>query len=87
LGSDDRRNQFFISRGWVVIRFSEEQVVRYPLQCCRAIAEVIADILGDGLELTRFETATPLPQVKHWSKGEAIIMIKNQARDRYLNSP
>jgi very-short-patch-repair endonuclease len=86
VGSDDLRNQFFISRGWIVIRFSEEQIVRYPRQCCRAIAEVIDDILGDGLELTRFETTPPLPQVKHWSRGEAIIMIKNQARDRYLKS-
>ena len=68
-----------------MIRFSEEQVVRYPLQCCRAIAEVIADILGDGLELTRFETTPPLPKIKHWSRGEAIIMIKEQVRDHYLN--
>lgn len=87
VGKDDRRNQFFVSRGWIVIRFSEEQVVHYPRQCCRAIAEVIADILGDGLELTRFETTPPLPKIKHWSRGESIIMIKNQARDRYLNSP
>lgn len=86
-GKDDRRNQFFVSRGWIVIRFCEEQVVRYPRQCCKAIAEVIADILGDGLELTRFENTPPLPKIKHWTHGEAILAIKNQARDRYLNSP
>jgi hypothetical protein len=85
-GKDDRRNQFFISRGWIVIRFCEEQVVRYPRQCCKAIAEVIADIVGDSLELIRFENTPPLPQIKHWTNGEAIIMIKNQARDRYLKS-
>ncbi|AFY75333.1 hypothetical protein Syn7502_03486 [Synechococcus sp. PCC 7502] len=87
IGQDDRRNQFFIDRGWIVIRFCEEQVVRYPRQCCKAIAEVIADILGDGLELTRFENTPPLPKVKHWTRAESLTMIKNQARDRYLNSP
>jgi len=83
-GADDRRNQFFIARGWIVIRFCEEQVVRYPRQCCKAIAEVIADILGDNLELTRFGNTQNLPKIKHWSRGDSIIMIKNQARDRYL---
>jgi hypothetical protein len=85
-GKDDRRNQFFISRGWIVIRFCEEQVVRYPRQCCKAIAEVITDILGDNLELTKFASTPTLPKIKHWTNGEAILMIKNQARDRYLKS-
>ncbi len=87
VGANDRRNQFFSQRGWIIIRFCEEQVVRYPRQCCKAIAEVIADILGDRLELTRFESTPDLPKIKHWSRGEAILMIKNQARDRYLKSP
>ncbi len=86
LGKDNRRNQFFASRGWVVVRFCEEQVVRYPRQCCKVVAEVIADILGDNLELSGFSDTQSLPQIKHWTKAEAILMIKNQARDLYLNS-
>ncbi len=86
VGKDNRRNQFFVTKGWIVIRFCEEQVVRYPRQCCKAIAEVIADIVGDNLELTRFSNTPPLPKIKHWTNGEAILMIKNQARDRYLKS-
>jgi len=85
VGRDDRRNHFFISRGWIVIRFCEEQAVRYPRECCKAIAEVIADIVGDDLELSRFSNTPSLPKIKHWSNREAILMIKDRVRDRYLN--
>lgn len=83
IGKDERRNQFFLERGWLVIRFCEEQVIRYPRQCCKVIAQVIADILGDELELSRFKDTPDLPKIKLWTYKEALQMIRNQARDRY----
>lgn len=83
IGKDDRRNQFFLERGWLVMRFCEEQVIRYPRSCCKAIAQVIADIVGDELELSRFRGTPDLPKIKQWSYKEALQMIKNQSRDRY----
>ena len=46
---DTNRNNFFLDKNWLVIRFSEEQVVRYPQSCCKEIAKVIDDVLGDNL--------------------------------------
>ena len=43
---DNQRNGFFLGRGWVVIRFSEEQVVRWPKSCCKQVAEAFAQTLG-----------------------------------------
>ncbi|TEB40545.1 hypothetical protein D0809_30065, partial [Flavobacterium circumlabens] len=36
---DDKRNKFFLSKGWHIIRFAEEQICRYPDLCCKMISE------------------------------------------------
>ena len=41
--SDQRRDRFFLDRGWVVIQLSEEQVVRWPERCCKTVAGAISD--------------------------------------------
>lgn len=43
-GKDDIRNEFFTNGNWVVIRFSEKQVVKYPRSCCKVIASVVARV-------------------------------------------
>jgi very-short-patch-repair endonuclease len=44
---DDRRNQFFLDRGCVSIRFAEEQIIKHPHSCAAAIAQLIANITND----------------------------------------
>jgi len=51
---DDRRDQFLNSKGWLVIRFSEEQLFSHPQSCCKVIAQTIAEVIGDHLELSQF---------------------------------
>lgn len=41
---DGEHNDFFRSHGWIVMRFSETQVVNYPQQCCRRIAQEVHKI-------------------------------------------
>lgn len=36
-----------LERNWVVIRFYELQIVKYPECCCKAIARVIFEMTGD----------------------------------------
>jgi very-short-patch-repair endonuclease len=83
LGTDEDRNLFFNSRLWIVIRFSEKQVVRSPDNCCRQIAEVIDYILASDIpdRLKRFETVQPDPC---WTYEEAGEMARENYRDRYL---
>jgi len=84
VGKDDRRNNFFLDKNWVVLRFAEEQVVRYPQECCKSVAKVIANVLGDKLELIQFVDVPDLPTIRQWTESEAIAMSKRQYRQTYL---
>ncbi|HEY9597786.1 MAG TPA: DUF559 domain-containing protein [Cyanophyceae cyanobacterium] len=84
-GRDAKRNTFFLQNGWVVIRFSEEQVVHHPESCCKEIASVIKKLTG----ITAFYNAlSSIPQLvpsPMWSKRKARAMAKAKVRDKYLN--
>ncbi|HSF75438.1 MAG TPA: hypothetical protein VLA84_16715 [Microcoleus sp.] len=83
-GKDSQRNQFFLQRNWVVIRFSELQVVKYPDACCRVIARVIFQITGDYRGLVQLENVVDLLSHKQWTVKEATYMAKNKFRNSYL---
>lgn len=38
---DAERNKYFLENIWIVIRFSEKQVIQYPEECCKVIAKTI----------------------------------------------
>ena len=80
---DRRRNNFFNDRGWIVIRFSEEQVIRHPHSCCKTIARQIAEITRDDSILSRFANISDLQQQPQWTETEAIEMAEKRIRDSY----
>jgi hypothetical protein len=82
-GKDERRNNFFNDRGWIVIRFSEKQVVCHPDSCCKTIARQIAEITGDNLILRRFNNIPDLQQQPQWTESEAIEMAEKRIRNKY----
>ncbi|MEG4070675.1 hypothetical protein QUA42_25590 [Microcoleus sp. Pol11C2] len=83
LVQENQRHQLFLEKGWIVIRFAEEQVVCWPQSCCRVIAEVINQIIGTPIpdELTTVETLRPIQQ---WNEFEARQMAQERYRDNYL---
>lgn len=83
-GKDSQRNQFFLERNWVVIRFSELQVVKYPDACCQAIARVVSQIAGDYKGLAMLQNVVDLFFQKQWTTKEAIYMAKTKFRNSYL---
>lgn len=82
--NDLRRNQFFLDRYWIVVRFSEEQVVKHPESCCKIIALVICKFTNNDWILDDFVEIPDLERMKVWSYEEAKNMAKNQYRDQYL---
>ncbi len=78
------RNHFFLERGWIVVRFTERQVVEAPLSCCKAIANVIADVTGDKSYLEQLESVPDLLPYKAWTTSEAKKMAKKDYRLSYL---
>ncbi len=80
---DKIRNLFFLKGNWVIIRFAEEQVVRQPNECCKAIAEVVVKIAGETKLLEKFKTLRDLRAVHHWTTEEAKRMARAKFRDKY----
>jgi len=81
---DKIRNDFFNNKGWIVIRFSEEQVVRYPDSCCKFIAQQIAEITGNSAITNQFAQTPDLQPQQQWTEKEAIEMAYRKERDDYL---
>ncbi len=82
---DQQRNRFFLDRNWVVIRFSEYQVVKYPEGCCKAIAQVISQITGDHRGLIKLQNIKDLLPHKQWKNKEAVYMARTKFRNSYLS--
>jgi hypothetical protein len=83
---DQQRNRFFLERNWVVIRFSEYQVVKCPEGCCKAIAQVIFQITGDYSGLIKLQNIKDLLPHKQWKNKEAVYMAKTKFRQSYLKN-
>ncbi|MFM6456865.1 MAG: hypothetical protein ACKPH7_34200 [Planktothrix sp.] len=83
---DQQRNRFFLERNWVVIRFSEYQVVKCPEGCCKAIAQVIFQITGDDSGLIKLQNIKDLLPHKQWKNKEAVYMAKTKFRQSYLKN-
>ena len=86
IGQDKERDQFFTDSHWVIIRFSEEQFVKYPESCCQKIAEVIAEVMSDESILKNFANVPPLPSMPQWTAEQAKQMARRSYRQTYLRS-
>jgi len=84
-GADDLRNQFFLNNNWLVIRFSEYQVIKYPDECCFFIANIIKKVAWDTSFLERFKSEITLPPDSSiWSKEAAHKLAYRRVRDALL---
>ena len=84
---DNNRNDFFLDKGWLVIRFSEEQASRHPKSCCKTIASVIAQVLGDDSVLNQFVNVPNLRTMQQWTQSEAEDMAASNYRNKYSQQP
>lgn len=84
-GKDSQRNAFFIRSNWVVIRFAEEQVVRYPRSCCKTIAQAIYYVTGDSSYLEKLRVVPDPIRVPLWTSRQAKRMAKQNYRQTYLS--
>jgi hypothetical protein len=82
---DNNRNQFFIQGNWIVIRFAEEQIALQPAACCKLIARVFAEVIGDSKIITPLKTFPDLLPVKQWNTKTATAMARDNYRQTYLS--
>lgn len=83
VGSDIRRNKYFIEKNWIVLRFSEQQVLKTPNECCREIAEVIYDFTNDASYINKFLNIGRLSRTKKWTMEDAVNHINIGYRQNY----
>ncbi len=81
---DQQRNQRFLEWGWVVVRFSEAQVVKHPASCCKTIASVVGQITGDNSIMVSFRQIPTLKPELCWTLPEAQQMADTCYRESYL---
>ncbi len=81
-GQDKARNGYFVRQRWVVVRFTEEQVVRQPELCCKELAQLIFR-LNRRHYAVRFLYDSLRPQPS-WSRQQAQQFARQQVREKYL---
>ncbi|MEI6379303.1 MAG: hypothetical protein WCO81_00225 [Cyanobacteriota bacterium ELA615] len=83
LGSqrDCTRDRFFLEQNWLVIRFAEEQIIKYPHSCCKVVAQEIVKITGDDSLMLRFKNIAALKTVSQWTYAQAIDMAAKKVRN------
>jgi hypothetical protein len=78
---DSGRDYYFNDCGWVVIRFSENQIIRYPDDCCKLILAIIDNIfdLNFQNQLSCFNYLSE----DCGDKNSAINSFKNKSRSGF----
>ena len=81
---DDVRNNDFLRRGWIVVRFTEKQVKLYPKSCAHYLSRLIKALAPDFVIPKDLECEEPLVQEKRWTQNEALLMAAKREREQYL---
>lgn len=82
--SDYLRNLYFISQGWVVIRFSEEQIVKYSSSCVDFVLFVLNKITLDK-RLSECNNSNIIENNPRWTFEQAKEFEAQKYREKYLN--
>ncbi|TRW25351.1 hypothetical protein FMM05_08590 [Flavobacterium zepuense] len=82
--NDDKRNDYFLDKGWGVIRFAEIQVTKYPELCCKIISEYIRNITDENIWIEGFHELKSLETIAAWNFDDANEMASKSYRQTYL---
>jgi hypothetical protein len=75
LNIDDERNLFFQSKGWFVVRFSEEQVIKNGRGCCKFLAQLIFNITENSVYLNSLKDFVDLNLHLFWFLEQCLGKI------------
>ena len=83
---DDTRDKFFRDNNWIVIRFAEEQIIKYPRKCYESIIWVASFFSSPLYNFKDFDYYFNwnIPTKDKWSKEEAMVMASQDYRKTYL---
>lgn len=81
--NEQKRNNYFVDHGWIVIRFSERQITLCPKGCLKVVEDVLTSIDSSYLPEDVSQNEQIVPE-SHWSLEEARQMIATDERSKYL---
>lgn len=79
---DTNRDDFFLEKNWVVIRFAEEQIIISPKSCCKFIASVVSALTGQLIP-EELQNTPRLRDVPRWNTKKAKRMARKKYRNYY----
>jgi hypothetical protein len=86
LNRDHFRDDFFIIRGYIVIRFTEKQIFEEPIQCCIYIAKIIKSI--DSTYINEdLNSEIKISIQSQWDSLQAKKWAQEKYREKYLDIP
>jgi hypothetical protein len=85
LGKDDQRNSDITAAGWIVLRFSEKQLIDTPARVVRTIMDVVRSIAPDIEMPPVLQNAQPVDTDPRWDYDTARRHAKSRYRDSYMN--
>lgn len=84
-GGDESRNKIICDSDWIVLRFSEKQVITKSEVCLEIILDLLAFIEnGDVSVLSSIEKEKESIKEKRWTKEEARLMAINSYRNSII---
>jgi len=85
LGKDDQRNSDITAAGWIVLRFSEKQLIDTPARVVRTIMDVVRSIAPDIEMPPVLQNTQPVDTDPRWDYDTARLHAKSCYRDSYMN--
>jgi hypothetical protein len=79
-----KRDDFFLRGNWMIIRFSERQVVESPNCCCGVIAERVLELTQDERWRGLAHLAQGIKPERCWNSKIAKQKAERQERREYL---
>ncbi len=84
-GKDDQRNCDITAAGWIVLRFSEKQLIDTPARVIRTVMDVVRSISPDVDMPQVLQNVQPVDTDSRWDYDTARQHAKSRYRDSYMN--
>ena len=82
-GDDDERNEYFLDKGWDVIRFTEQQIAKFPNACCKVISEHLYHRTQDHIWIENFSSVPDLEEEPVFELEQTRKKFQFRHRDSY----
>lgn len=82
--TDDYRNLCFTERGWIVLRFSERQIVEQCDSCLKHIYEVVQKMDRSLSIPESLVNAAKIKEEDMWTRAMVLSKIANEEREKLL---